>query len=347
MSFSSNSVVAKARAVFGRSLTQEDYIQLSSKETVADVCAYLKQTPRYASELSAVSPQTVHRGQLEVMMRKAVFDIFESFHRFDFTESKGFFHYIVSQLEIEQILLAIQSVSGGSSDTFIAALPMFLTEHSEVDLAALGTAGNLLEAAEILRGSAYEKAIGDLLVSAAESGRLNICECERRLYTQYYMKMLKAVERDYKGSEKKELKRLILRSIDMENVVTLYRYSMLFKTPVPELPGKLIRFKYRLTDEVIEQLAARKDIDRIAAELAAIGYGLNGETPKTVEVLTERISLDFLKKTLRLSQSSSVVYFALAECLMIELKNVRAIIEGIRYKMKGSDILEMLVTDSK
>lgn len=345
MSFSSNSVVAKARAVFGRSLTTEDYVQLSSKESVSDVCAYLKQTTRYASALSSVSPQTVHRGQLEVQIRKAVFDIFESFHRFDFTETKNFFHHIVTQLEIEQILLALQSVSGGSSDKFIAALPLFLTEHSQVDLAALGTANSLLEAVDLLRGSVYEKSIGETLVSAAEKGSLNIGECERRLYNQYYMRLLKGVEKSYKGTEKKELKRLILRSVDMENVVTLYRCSLLFKMPASELPNKLIRFKYRLSDEVIERLVGQKNTDKIAAELASVGYGLNGDPPKTVEVLTERISLEFLKKTLRLSQSSSSVYFALAECLMIELKNIKTIIEGIRYGMNGSDILDMLVTD--
>ncbi len=343
MSFSSNAVVAKARAIFGRSLTTEDYIQLSSKETVADVCMYLKQTPRYAAALSSANPQTTHRGQLEGLLRKGVFDIFESFHRFDFTESKGFFHYIITQLEIEQILLAIQSVSGGSSDNFIAALPMFVNEHSEVDLAGLGTAKNLIEAADYLRGSVYEKAIGELLVSAAESGKLDICDCERRLYTQYYMRLLKAVEEHYKGSDKKELKRLVLRSIDMENVVTLYRYSKLFKTPASELPDKLIRFKYRLSDEVIERLVAQKDTEKIASELSAMGYGIRGEAPPTVEVLTGRISLDFLKKTIRLSQSASAVHFALAECLKIELKNIKTIIEGIRYEIQGSDILDMLV----
>ena len=65
MSFASNSVVAKARAVFGRSLKPEDYTQLASKDTVADVCAYLKQTPRYEKPLASVNPQITHRGQLK------------------------------------------------------------------------------------------------------------------------------------------------------------------------------------------------------------------------------------------------------------------------------------------
>ncbi|MCH5205728.1 MAG: V-type ATPase subunit [Oscillospiraceae bacterium] len=344
MSFSSNSVIAKARAVFGRSLTAEDYARLSSKESVADVCAELKRLPRYEKALASANPQTIYRGQLEGLLRRAVFDIFESFRKFDFTESKGFFKYIVMRLEIEQILLAIQSVAGGASDAYIAALPMFLTDFAQIDLMALGRSRNLVEASEMLRGSVYSKAIGELLVSAVETGKLDIGECERRLYTQYYMRMLKAVDSEYKGSEQKELRRLILRSIDMENVVTLYRYSRIFKTDSEELPEKLIHFKYRLSEEVIERLAGYGDAGKIAAELSKLGYRLDSEPPKDVELLTERISLDFLKKTLRLSRSSSVVYFALTECLEIELKNIITIIEGIRYGLEGAAILDMLVT---
>ena len=136
MAFASNSVIAKARAVYGRTLTAEDYSQLASKDNVADVCAYLKQTPRYAKTLASVNAQSIHRAQLESLVQRSVFDIFESFHKFDYTDSKGFFNYIVTELEIEQILLALQNAASGSSVDFVAKLPGFLIEHSKVDLPA-------------------------------------------------------------------------------------------------------------------------------------------------------------------------------------------------------------------
>ena len=181
MSFSSNSVIAKARAVFGHSLTAEDYIQLTSKESVADVCAYLKQTPRYGRALAAVNPQTVHRGQLESVLKRSVFDIFESFHRFDYTDSKKYFEYVVMQQEIDVILSGLQTIASGNSERFIAMMPMFLTKHSKVDLAAFGTANSFVEAAGLLVGTPFARPIGELLINAAETGMLDIGECERRL----------------------------------------------------------------------------------------------------------------------------------------------------------------------
>lgn len=344
MSQASNAVIAKARAVCGNSLKSEDYTQMAAKENVAGVCAYLKQTERYGKILASVNAQTVHRGQLESMIRRVVYGIFERFHTFDKTESRVFFRFIVSQLEIEQIISALQSVASGVSMNYIASLPVFLTKYSQIDLAPLGLAESFARAAELLRGTAYEKAVCPALIEAETTGRLNVCDIERRLYTEHYMKMLKKIEKNYKGKEKKELKRLILSAIDMRNVVTLFRYTRLFGTGTEDAKEAMLPFRRRLSDEMIERLAATGDISKIAAELDSIGYGIHSqEIPETVEVLTEKISADYLKKQLRLSQNSSVVYFAFMELLTVEIKNIRTVIEGIRYGLDGSAILDMLV----
>ena len=344
MSQASNAVIAKARAVCGNSLKPEDYTQMAAKENVAGVCAYLKQTERYGKVLASVNAQTVHRGQLELMVRRSVYGIFERFHTFDKTESRVFFKFIVSQMEIEQVLAALQSVASGVSTNYIASLPMFLTKYSQVDLAPLGLAESFAEAAELLHGTVYEKTVCPALIEAETTGRLNVCDIERRLYTEHYMKMLKTVENSYKGKEKKDLKRLILGAIDMRNVVTLYRYTRLFKAEAQDAKDAMLPFRRRLSDEAIERLAAISDISKIAAELDSIGYGLRSqEIPETVEVLTEKINSDYFKKQLRLSQSSSVVYFAFMELLLFEVRNIRTVIEGIRYGLDGSAILDMLV----
>lgn len=344
MSFASNAVIAKAKAVCGYSLKFEDYRQLAAKESVADVCAYLKQTERYGNALAAVNPQKIHRGQLEVLLKKAVFDIFERFHSFDHTQSREYFKYIVIRLEIEQVLSALQSVAGGGSVQYIASLPLFLTEHSRVDLAALGMAGSYSEAAVILRGTIYEKHVCPALIEAENGGELNICDIERRLYSQYYLDMLKTVEKNCKGAEKKDLKRLIIGLIEMKNIMTVYRYTRLFGAETQEAKNALIPFKRRLSDEEIERLASMDDVSKIAAQLDEMGYGLHSrEIPQTVELLTDKISLDHLKKMLRLSQSSSVVYLAFTELLEVELRNIKTVVEGIRYGLDGGAILDMLV----
>ncbi len=348
MSFSSNSVIAKSRAIFGKSLTKEEFAQLCDKRSVAEAAAFLKNTRRYGEALAGVNPQTIHRGQLEALLNKTVFDIFEDFHRFDFTGSKWFFQEIVMQLEAEQVLSAIEAVADGSTDEYITALPTFLIKHSRIDLLELGKSRSFEDILQMLSGTEFKKVLQPLLTEAAagkpgKECKINIRECERRLYTYYYISCMKMVEKSCRGAQRTELKRAFLKSIDMKNIVTCCRMRA-FGFDAGEAAGQLIPFKYRLSSSAIERLMQLPDIEHIEQELSRLGYRTDSPAAfSTIEQLTERISLDYLRRTLRISRSSATVYFCLIECLQIELRNVKTVIEGIRYGLSGTEIMDMLV----
>ena len=348
MSFSDNSVIAKARAVYGQSLTVQDYGIMSARTSVADVCAYLKQTQRYGRALSAVNPQTVHRGQLEALLGKAVFDIFGRFHRFDFTAGRFYFRYIIMASEIDLLLTAVRDVSSSSSVDLIASLPIFLAEHSCLDIEALGRAESLGDIAEAISGTVYYKPLRPLLCDSGGTADASLPHrlflCERTLYELYYTDLLRDIERSFSGGEKTELKRCVLKCADMENTVICCRMGRFFGADGSSVGEALVPFRYRLGEQAIERLVRLSDTEAIRAELYGIGYGAGSRPcPETVEQLTDEISLDFLRRTLRLTKSSAVAYFALTECLKTELKSIRTVIEGVRYGVGGSEILSMIV----
>ncbi len=343
MSLSSNSVIAKARAVFGKSLKSEDYARLCSASSVAEAASLLKQMPRYEKALQGIDPQSVHRGQLEALLKKATFDVFERFHSFDFSDSRAFFRYIIMELETEQILTAIECVASKTPQRYIASLPIFLVQHAQTDLITLGKAQRFSDIAECLAGTSYEKILRPLLMEAEGSGSININECERRMYTFYYMSAMKAAEKIYKGKRLNELKRALLKSVDMENVVTCYRMRA-FGADKSSAKDALLPFRYRLSGEAAERILQLESVAKIEEELQKLGYRTDAPAHfDTVEQLTETISMDHLRRILRLSQNSAAVYYALIECLKIEQSNVKTAIEGIRYGLGSSEILDMLV----
>lgn len=343
MSLSSNSVIAKARAVYGNSLKSEDYARLCSASSVAEAASLLKQMPRYEKALQGIDPQSVHRGQLEALLRKATFDVFERFHSFDFSDSRNFFRYIIMELEIEQILTAIECVASKTPQRYIASLPIFLVQHSRTDLIALGKAQRFADVAECLAGTPYEKILRPLLMDAEGSGSININECERRMYTFYYMSAIKTATKIYKGKRLTELKRALLKSVDMENVVTCCRMR-LFGADKDSVKDAMLPFRYRLNEEATERILQLESVAKIEEELERLGYHTDAPASfDTVEQLAETISMDHLRRILRLSQNSAAVYYALIECLKIEQRNVKTAIEGIRYGLPSSEILGMLV----
>lgn len=343
MSFSSNSVIAKARSIFGRSLKAEDYAQLCSKSTVAEAAAFLKQTERYNRVLSAINPQNIHRGQLETLLDRSIFDVFERFHKFDHSDSRVFFRYIIMELEAQQVLSAIECVAAGAAERYISELPVFLTQHARTDLFALGRARSFLDIAELLGNTEFGKLLRPLLIDATENGSIDLRECERRVYTHYYLRSIKTVDKIYSGKGGAELKRALLKSVDMENVVTCFRMRAFGMSP-EKVKASLIPFRYRLNDEALDRLMQLSDISKVESELAAIGYRTDDAVElSAVEQLAERISMDHLKRLIRMSRNSAAVYYALIECLRIEIRNVKTAVEGIRYGIPAGEILEMLV----
>lgn len=343
MSFVSNAVLAKSRAIYGQRLSDDDYLRLASMKSVADVCEYLKQTPRYRKALAEVNSAALHRGRLEELLKRAVYDVFESFHIFDYSNCNSYFKFIVARLEIEQIIAAVSAIVSGGSDFYIAALPAFIKKHSKVDLFALASAENIGQAAEILEKTPYcsGKKLKKMITKAAVSGELDIPAFESALYSEYYFELLKSIEKEFHGREKREFKTAVLKTIDMENVVSYYREARFSGISEEENRASLIPFKYRLSADEIAELAKEKSVEKIAQSLEK--KGCHASNSATIELLTESISFNSLEKNIRLSQSPAVVYFALTQCLSTELKNIRTLIEGVRYGLNSGDILKMLV----
>ena len=129
----------------------------------------------------------------------------------------------------------------------------------------------------------------------------------------------------------------------MKNVVTCCRMKAFGFTP-EAAAAQMIPFRYRLSREAVEDLMKQPDTDSIRRSLEQIGFRTDASAQfAAVEQLTERISLEYFRRTMRLSRNSSTVYFCLIECLETELRNIKTIIEGIRYGVPAGGIMEMLV----
>ena len=75
---SANAVLAKARAKFGKRLTEKDYASLLSCGSVAEVVAYLKNNTYYSEVLKKINEREVHRGRLEQILKQKLFEDFSS-----------------------------------------------------------------------------------------------------------------------------------------------------------------------------------------------------------------------------------------------------------------------------
>ena len=127
--YAGNAIVAKIRAIFGKRLTAADYAQMARKRDVGEVAALLKENSSYALTLKNVSETTVHRGQLEELLKKDIFYKYTVLRNYDSSGSR-FYDFILVRLEIDEILRCLMLMRSHESTDFVIDMPTFLLNHA-------------------------------------------------------------------------------------------------------------------------------------------------------------------------------------------------------------------------
>ena len=203
MSTTSYAVLAKARAKYGKFLTERDYSNILACQSVAEVMVYLKSHTHYASVLSEVNERDVHRGRLELLLRQYLFDEFDTLCRYDSSVSVGFSQYYVEKTEVEQIIRFLVLLNSNSTEKFIFQFPAFLSKHTELDVYKLANAGNYDEFLAALNNTSYYDILK--VFKPDKKGFLPVSDIENKLYAYIFKNMLELIKKKTKGTERQEL----------------------------------------------------------------------------------------------------------------------------------------------
>ena len=125
-SYSNNVIAAKARGMYGKHVSREQYEELLRCRTVSEVASYLKTQTHYRSALENINPANIHRGQLENMLRREVFEEYSKMYRYLNVKRESIFHYLIMEEEIVEILRMLLLIKADNAESFIMDLPAYL-----------------------------------------------------------------------------------------------------------------------------------------------------------------------------------------------------------------------------
>ena len=191
-------VSAKARAKYGRFLTERDYESILACQSVPEVMLYLKSHTHFASVLAEVNERDVHRGRLEQLLRQYLFNEFDSLCRYDSNISASFSRYVIEKTEAEQIIRFLILLNSNSTEKFIFQFPDFLSKHTELDINKLANARDYKEFLSALQGTSYYDILRQFKPDL--NGRLPISDIENRLYDHVMSNMMEIISKRTKGS---------------------------------------------------------------------------------------------------------------------------------------------------
>lgn len=335
----SGAVGAKLHAMYGRRLTDADWEALLHKRTVGEIAAYLKSATRFSGCLAGVQEASIHRGQLEMLLGRALFE--EVGRLAGFARGSPLFALYYARLELEQIINCIGYLRDGRQGDFLPSVPGYLLDGLSLDLDGMVRARDAAQLALVLDKTRYGKPFRAML--ADYHGALpSLSICAARLGTRYYTDALRITDTYFAGGERAQLRKLLLAQVEMKNLTVIYRMKKYFGADAARIQQYLIPVYGGVRRATIERLLAAPDAEAfqrlIQGTRAAVLSGL-----PFIEHSAARYRLRLSRQAFQLTRSPAVAFLAFLTVRQIELANVLSIVEGVRYSVPADEIRTLLV----
>ena len=102
----------KIRAMQSRLTTMDQFEEILQLSDVTQVAAYLKRMPEYSSRWDALDENTLHRGQIEKLLKKSIFQNFSRIYHFANPEQRKFLDLYSKRYEIRVLEELISCLKG-------------------------------------------------------------------------------------------------------------------------------------------------------------------------------------------------------------------------------------------
>lgn len=340
---SSGTISAKAKCMYGKRLTAENYNDMLRKRSVTELATYLKENTYYSDALQHVDTNSIHRGQLENILHRELFNRYTKLCRYNFGDTGEFYDYLVYRLEIQQLLRCIMYLNADTMNQFIIELPAFLIQHADFDLLALAKVRNMEDLLELVEHTPYHQVLEEFVPIGDEP--IDYTACEKALMNYHYHHILDVVSKKFKGNTKKDLEKIIKINVTLSNITTMYRLKIFFHADHDTVKNNIYDFNYRMTQNRLNEFLDAENPDEFLEVFKNSYYGkaIDGVEFTYFENYAARIKNQFNKKLMRFSTSPPAVLYAYIALNLIEIDNITSIIEGIRYQVPSSQIQKLLV----
>lgn len=340
--FVGNAILTKLRSMYGSSITSDEYLELLRKRSVGEIAAFLKSKPGYDRTLSSVNEGSIHRGRLEHLLHKSIFEKYERLYRYDTSPNRGFFGFVIKQFEIDEILRCMLYLGTENPEDFIAEIPTFMSKYASFDILSLASVKSYKQLIEVLEHTPYAKILAEHKI---EKDNVDYTACEISLRNYFYLAELEEIKKFYHGATEKNLTELIKTSIELQNISIIFRAKLYYKKTDEQIYDMLCQIKNKLSKDKMAQLFECEDEDSFLKVLFSSYYGkyLPKDSYVDIENFSRRIKYLKDKQFIRFSTSSPVALYAFVDLCNIELFNITNIIEGIRYKVPMADIQRLLI----
>ncbi len=338
-----NAIITKAKAIYGHRLKSEDYEHMLEMDSVPEIAEYLKTRENYRPYLADVNEQTLHRGQLEEIIRKVLFGHTLKLVKFLKTKDARFYQLNMVRREIDIILSTLRAIISGDFDILLANYPTYFTAHASFDTEELTQSKTFDQLIEATEGTRYHPVLKQFETKKKED--IHYTDIEEKMDELYYDEVFKRIDELFTGKENKRLKEIFQTKIDLHNIIMIYRLKKFYKADRKTIMNALILKYSTIRQRTLEEMMALPDADLILTYLESSEHSLKSEDDEYIyiEYYAERMKYNLAKRYMYYSNDAPQVYSAFLILNEIERDNLFNLIEGVRYDLTNDEIKKMLI----
>lgn len=346
-----SSVNSKIHALKSSLLTEDDYRELISLHSIPEIVKNLSERDFYSELFIKVDPETIHRRDLELLIRNKIVDVLNKFRSLFRGPERELILLLLKRYEIANLKLALRNaLTEAKGDVRDLSYKFYnLGDFAEINPQAIAMCKNTDEVLNALEGTVYYAEIKHIL----ESGTKNTANLVYILETsldKWYVSTISMSTRKLGGEDRESVLKNIGTYVDLANLEWILRAKKFYSFSAEALYNSLFHTGYRLRQDYLRMACDTKSVDEAidffkGCFYAEIFKDLKDDDSLAFE-LSQRIQRYFFKFINTGSLSNEFTFSKLFEYLYLvefEFKDIVLITEAIRYSMGKDEIPKYLI----
>lgn len=342
---SSGAISAKAKAMYGQRIKSAQYEELIRKKSVAEIAQVLKNETGFADTLRDVHEASIHRGQLEHLLRMDLYRRLDKLVRYVDGKQKAYYLAALKEFEIEQILMRIRLILSKDFEHALGDVPTVLNRYSKLDVARLANVQTYDALLSGLKGSPYAEILAPF--ACKDMHGFDYTGCETALQSYYMNYVMDTIDQTFHGKNRSILKQMWSTRIELDNITKIYRFKKFFHVSQNVIKASLMECQGSIPKAKLNEMLSCESAEAFLKLLAESPYHLHMDDKEYVyiEYYADQIKYHLAKRHMHYDSAAAIVYSAYQLMAEREIENLINIIEGVRYRVNPEEIMTMLIYD--
>ncbi|MBP7236412.1 MAG: V-type ATPase subunit [Petrotogaceae bacterium] len=337
-------LMAKSRALISNLLSRKDYENMMQLSSVDDVFSYLKNKTHYGNTLSKTNFNSVHRKDLELLLKKTICLDLENLYFYIPEKAKEFLRCVIDRYELENIKIIFGWLHSKRFplEKEVILFPVF---HKNYELSALVKNESFDAVMNFLKKTPYYIVIKAVYENYLKTKKLFILT--NALDIWYYTRLFKLIKNLGKYAD--FLKKVFFMQCEFLDISSIYRCRFLFGLSVNETKNFLLPIK-EVSDipdiHILLNMTNEKEFFDFLTEHDSSRYSIktrNDLFAQNIDRADERILLAYAKKTLKNLNNGFDVFSAYIYLREYEYRDLVTVIESVRYGIEPQKAVRYLI----